>query len=124
MGNTFIECEVLVPGKTACLTCLWQASYLKQVLSTEIKKSCDEYFIEILPKFPAISTFTSVVGGMMVAEATKILTGDKTVDELGYLIRYDLERYEYSMGAVMRNPRCVEIMCKSGYNDYKKNMKK
>ena len=122
MGKTFIECEVLVPGETACLTCLWQESHLKQILTTEVKKSCDEYFIEVLPKFPAISTFTSVVGGMMVAEATKILTKDKALDDLGYLIRYDIEKYEYSMGKVMRNPRCVEIMCKKNYVDYKKKM--
>ncbi|MFW9928542.1 MAG: ThiF family adenylyltransferase [Candidatus Thorarchaeota archaeon] len=118
MGKNFIECEVVKPGETACLTCLWQEKFYKTIINNEVLKSCDEYFFEILPKFPAISTFTSIVAGIMVTEATKILANQLSAEE-GYLIRLNLENYEYSKGSIMRNPSCVETMCRAGYKDYK-----
>lgn len=118
MAKSYIECEVLIPGKTACLTCLWIESYYKSIISEEVKRSCDEFFLEVLPKFPTISTFTSIVGGLMVGEATKIITGELNNEKLGYLIRLNFEKYEYSKGEVMRNPVCVDTMCKAGYKDY------
>jgi molybdopterin/thiamine biosynthesis adenylyltransferase len=119
MGRSFLECEVLIPGETACLTCLWQENYFKEVYNKEIKKSCDEFFLEVFPKFPAISTFTSIVGGIMVGEAAKILTGELSRETFGYLIRLNLEKYEFSKGVIMRNPRCVEKMCAAGYKEHK-----
>ena len=124
MGKSFIECEVLIPSVTACLTCLWLESYYQQIINQEVKKSCDEFFIEILPKFPSISTFTSIIGAMMVAEASKILTGELYPKKLGYLIRLNLEKYEYSKGQIMRNPKCVEMMCRASYKQYIEEMKK
>ena len=126
MALTFIECEVLLPGSTACLTCLWTENYKEKLIKTQVVKSCDEFFIEVLPKFPAISTFTSVVGGIMVTEATKLLVlKEKNAirDKIGtgYIVRYDLNEYEYSRGPVQRNSRCSEAFCRSTYNaeDYK-----
>ena len=124
MGKSFIECEVLIPGDSACLTCLWLESYYQEIVNDEVKMSCDEFFINILPKFPAISTFTSIIGGIMVTEATKILTEELPFNNLGYLIRLNLEKYEYSKGQVMRNTKCVEMMCRAGYKEYIKKMKK
>ena len=127
MALTFIECEVLLPGTTACLTCLWTESYKEKLIKTQVVKSCDEFFIEVLPKFPAISTFTSVVGGIMVAEATKLLVLRDKEDisskiGTGYIIRYDLNAYEFSTGPVLRNSRCSEAFCRITYNveNYKK----
>ena len=127
MALTFIECEVLLPGTTACLTCLWTESYKEKLIKTQVVKSCDEFFIEVLPKFPAISTFTSVVAGIMVAEATKLLVLRDKEDiyakiGTGYIIRYDLNTYEFSTGPVLRNSRCSEAFCRTTYNveNYKK----
>ena len=127
MALTFIECEVLIPGSTACLTCLWTEDYKERLIKTQVIKSCDEFFIEVLPKFPAISTFTSVVGGIMVAEATKLLVLNAEKDiaakvGTGYIIRYDLQTYEFSNGPVMRNSRCSEPFCRTTYDieTYKK----
>jgi len=127
MALTFIECEVLLPGSTACLTCLWTEDYKEKLIKTQVVKSCDEFFIEVLPKFPAISTFTSVVAGIMVAEATKLLVLKEERDKrdmvgTGYIIKYDLQSYEFSNGPVMRNRRCSEPFCRSTYDheDYKK----
>lgn len=121
MALTFVECEVLLPGKTACLTCLWADEYKEKILHKEVVKSCDEFFIEVLPKFPAISTFTSVIGGLMVTEATKLLTltTSEEVEKkigLGYLIRHDLNKYEYSNGPVMRNSKCSEPFCRTTFD--------
>lgn len=123
MAKSYVECEVLIPGETACLTCLWIEDYYSDIINNEVKKSCDEFFLEILPKFPAISTFTSIIGGIMVAESTKILTDQLNRRELGYLIRLNLEKYEYSKGNIMRNPGCVETMCKAGYKNYVTKLK-
>jgi adenylyltransferase/sulfurtransferase len=121
MALTFIECEVLIPGSTACLCCLWTSDYKEQLIKTQVIKSCDEFFIEVLPKFPAISTFTSVVGGIMVSEATKllVLTNKEDLKEkigLGYLIRHDLNDYEYTRGPVMRNAKCSEPFCRGTFD--------
>lgn len=131
MALTFIECEVLIPGSTACLTCLWTEDYKERLIKTQVVKSCDEFFIEVLPKFPAISTFTSVVAGLMVAEATKLLVLSKSEEiqekiGTGYIIRYDFNTYEFSNGPVLRNSRCSEAFCRSTYNveDYKKLWRK
>ncbi|MFV2014512.1 MAG: ThiF family adenylyltransferase [Candidatus Heimdallarchaeota archaeon] len=122
MALTFVECEVLLPGLTACLTCLWTNEYKEQIINKVVRENCDEFFIEVLPKFPAISTFTSVVGGLMVTEATKLLTLPDTKElknmiGIGYLIRHDLKTYEYNKGAIMRNSKCTEPFCRSTYND-------
>lgn len=131
MALTFIECEVLIPGSTACLTCLWTEDYKEKLIKTQVVKSCDEFFIEVLPKFPAISTFTSVIGGIMVSEATKLLVLKDKEDikakvGTGYIIRYDLNEYEYSNGPVLRNRRCSEAFCRSTYSEeeYKNLWKK
>lgn len=121
MALTFVECEVLLPGLTACLTCLWTEDYKERLIKTQVVKSCDEFFIEVLPKFPAISTFTSIVAGMMVAEATKllILSAEDDIQSkvgTGYLIRYDLQAYEFSNGPVLRNSRCCEPFCRTTYD--------
>jgi molybdopterin/thiamine biosynthesis adenylyltransferase len=123
MARSYVECEVLIPGQTACLTCLWLEKYYSEIINDEVKRSCDEFFLEVLPKFPAISTFTSIIGGIMVTEATKILTNEIIPENLGYLIRLNLEKYEYSKGIIMRNPGCVDRMCKAGYKNYITKMK-
>lgn len=126
MGLTFVECEVLIPGVTACLTCLWTEQYKESLIKTHVAKSCDEYFVEVVPKFPAISTFTSVVSAIMAAEAIKLLTLPDTESRkdfvgIGYLIRHDLDKYEYTKGPVMRNMRCTETFCRATFdkNTYK-----
>ena len=87
----------------------------------QVIKSCDEFFIEVLPKFPAISTFTSVVGGIMSSKATKLMVlpdVQSRIDNIGvgYLIRHDLEQYEYTKGYITRNPRCTEPYCTGTFN--------
>ncbi|MHA2365562.1 MAG: ThiF family adenylyltransferase [Candidatus Hodarchaeales archaeon] len=125
MGLTFIECEVLIPGVTACLTCLWTESYKEVILKKEIARSCDEFFIDILPKFPAISTFTSTLGGIIVSETAKILVLPDIKERMnkigvGYLIRHDLNSYEYSKGSILRNiKKCVEPFCTETFNHEK-----
>ena len=121
MARSFVECEVLMPGITACLTCLWTQGYKERLIQKQVAQTCDEFFIDILPKFPAISTFTSVVSGIIVAEATKLLILSDFRDiankiGVGYLIHHDLEEYSYSKGSIMRNKRCVEPFCSGTYD--------
>ena len=33
MALTFVECEVLLPGITACLTCLWTEDYKEKIVN-------------------------------------------------------------------------------------------
>ena len=124
MAKDLIECETVIPGETACLVCLWSENYFQEVINTEVKKNCDEFFIEILPKFPAISTFSSILGGIMVSEAVKLLTGKIKLGGVGYLVRFNLNTYEVTKGNIMRNPRCVEQMCRSGYKVYREKFAK
>ncbi len=123
MGKTFVDVKILIPGITACLVCLWTEDYYSHVFNHQSRIECDKFFVETLPKFPAVSTLTSIVGGIMTAEATKILVGieqwrnDKTWDEqfapnIGKYIRYDIMEHDFSISKLYHNPKCVEIFCK------------
>ncbi|MFX1534684.1 MAG: ThiF family adenylyltransferase [Promethearchaeota archaeon] len=124
MGKTFIEASFLLPGKTACLLCLWSKDYYTAILHRQVQIECSQYFQETLPKFPTISTLTSLVGSIMSTEAIKILVGiEKWQKEgkwlpnlepnLGMTVRYDIRKHEVFTGQILRNPKCVEIMCRN-----------
>ena len=124
MGRSFLEAEVYLPGQTACAVCLWSEDYYRAVMNHQVMIKCDEFFIDTLPKFPMISTLTSIVGGIMSVEATKILISK---DENGHysnitkgqepnfgkMIRYDLRNHELTIGDIMANPKCVDVTCRA-----------
>ncbi len=114
MGRTWCEVTVLVPGRTACLVCLWSGDYLQGVLGDEVRRQCDAFFHETRARFPAISILTSVVGAITSTEVVKLLAGpsDEMVPALGQRIRYDIGRHEFSVHDIVPNPRCVDALCR------------
>ncbi|MFX0094171.1 MAG: ThiF family adenylyltransferase [Candidatus Hodarchaeota archaeon] len=129
MGKTFVEASFLLPGKTACLLCLWRKEYYTAILHQQVQKECFEFFHEILPLFPTISTLTSLVGSIMSTEAIKILAGLKTWQKegkwlpklepnLGMIVRYDTRKHDVFTGKILRNPKCVELMCRTHINEF------
>ncbi|NHK32795.1 MAG: hypothetical protein FK730_15705 [Asgard group archaeon] len=124
MGRSNVEVQVYYPGKTACAVCLWSEDYYRAIMNHQIALKCDEFFIETLPKFPMISTLTSIVGGIMSVEATKVLISQDnkggyseiTKDQepnFGNMIRYDLRNHEFIYGNIMPNPKCVDVTCRA-----------
>jgi len=118
MGRTWAETTVLVPGRTACLVCLWSRDYLERVLGDEVRRSCDEFFLRARRAFPAISVLTSVVGGITSTEVVKLLAGatDDMPPALGKRIRYDLGTHDVGMHDIVPNPQCVDAMCRKRRN--------
>jgi len=114
MGRTWAEVSLLVPGRTACLVCLWSEAYLKSVLGDEVRRKCDEFFHATRQVFPAISVLTSVAGGITSTEVVKVLAG--TTDEMapatGKRIRYDIGTHECIVSNIVPNERCVDAMCR------------
>jgi molybdopterin/thiamine biosynthesis adenylyltransferase len=114
MGRTWAEVRVLVPGRTACLVCLWSAAYARDVLQTKVKEDCDEFFARTRERFPSISVLTSIVGGMASTEVAKLLADapDDLPPALGKLIRYDIREHEMTVGDVAPNAQCVDALCR------------
>ena len=114
MGRTWAEVSVLVPGRTACLVCLWSEAYAQSVLVEEVKAECDEFFERVRPIFPSISVLTSIVGGIASTELAKLLanTPDDLPPALGKRIRYDIRRHDLDVAEILPNPRCVDAMCR------------
>ncbi|MGC9778333.1 MAG: ThiF family adenylyltransferase [Candidatus Heimdallarchaeota archaeon] len=124
MGRSFLEVQVYHPGKSACPVCLWSEDYYRAIMNHQVALNCDEFFIETLPKFPMISTLTSIVGGIMSVEATKVLISrdekgtysDVTKGQepnFGKMIRYDLRNHEFIFGDILANPKCVDVTCRA-----------
>ncbi|MCK5045821.1 MAG: ThiF family adenylyltransferase [Candidatus Heimdallarchaeota archaeon] len=124
MGKSFIEAQIYHPGITACAVCLWSEDYYQAIMNHQVVLSCDEFFVETLPKFPMISTLTSIVGGIMSVEATKVLVSsdgkggysDVTKGQepnFGKMIRYDLRDHEMIFANIMPNPKCVDVSCRA-----------
>ncbi|NHJ48028.1 MAG: hypothetical protein FK733_09595 [Asgard group archaeon] len=124
MGRSNVEVQVYHPGKTACAVCLWSEDYYQAIMNHQVALKCDEFFIETLPKFPMISTLTSIVGGIMSVEATKVLISrdkkggysDVTKGQepnFGRMIRYDLRDHEFIFGNILPNPKCVDVTCRA-----------
>ncbi len=124
MGRSFLEAEIYLPGDTACAVCLWSEDYYRSIMTHQVTLKCDEFFIDTLPKFPMISTLTSIVGGIMSVEATKILISSDGTGKypnitkgqepnFGKMIRYDLRNHELTIGNIMPNPKCVDVTCRA-----------
>ncbi len=124
MGKSFIEAQIYHPGITACAVCLWSEDYYQAIMNHQVILKCDEFFVETLPKFPMISTLTSIVGGIMSVEATKVLVSsdgkgkysDITKGQepnFGKMIRYDLRDHDMIFANIMPNPKCVDVTCRT-----------
>jgi len=124
MGKSFIEAQIYHPGITACAVCLWSEDYYQAIMNHQVVLSCDEFFVETLPKFPMISTLTSIVGGIMSVEATKVLVSSDGKGEysdvtkgqepnFGKMIRYDLRDHEMIFADIMPNLKCVDVSCRA-----------
>jgi len=124
MGRSFLEVEVYLPGKSACAVCLWSEDYYRSIMNHQVALKCDEFFIDTFPKFPMISTLTSIVGGIMAVEATKVLISQDEEGmysnitkgqepNFGKMIRYDLREHEMTFGDIMPNPKCVDVTCRA-----------
>jgi adenylyltransferase/sulfurtransferase len=131
MGRSFIEVEVYLPAQTACAVCLWSEDYYRSIMNHQVVLKCDEFFVETLPKFPMISTLTSIVGGIISVEATKILISKDDIGgytnitkgqepNFGTMIRYDLRTHDLSFGKIMANPKCVDVTCRARRKKEKK----
>jgi len=107
--------QVVIPPSSACLQCRWR-SLSADILSK--KYSCaGEVMAVFEPKVPALSTSTSVIGGIQAREAIKILQNIDyyrknkkwpegiVVLENKYLY-YDGERNIYDITNVSINPNC------------------
>jgi len=114
MGRTWAEVSVVIPGRTACLVCLWSQDYLRSVLGDEVRRKCDEFFQEARVRFPAISVLTSLVGGISSTEIVKLLAGspDELPPAVGKRIRYDVRHHELAVQELIPNPQCVDAMCR------------
>lgn len=124
MGKDFVQVDILYPPHTACLVCPWTQSYANTVLEEKVKQKCDEYFINILPKFPMISFVTSFVGAIIATEAVKILTLEninykingkdkkKELPLFGKSIIYNLNTHKSQVLSILPNPKCVEPLCR------------
>ncbi|NHJ03513.1 MAG: hypothetical protein EAX90_01720 [Candidatus Heimdallarchaeota archaeon] len=124
MGKSFLEVEIYLPGITACAVCLWSEDYYQSVMNHQVRVKCDEFFIDTLPKFPMISTLTSIVGGIMSIEITKILVSSDGKGQypnitkgqepnFGKMIRYDLRNHEMTIGGILPSPKCVDVTCRA-----------
>ncbi|HUU77083.1 MAG TPA: ThiF family adenylyltransferase [candidate division Zixibacteria bacterium] len=124
MGKSFLEVEIYLPGVTACAVCLWSEDYYQSVMNHQVRVKCDEFFIDTLPKFPMISTLTSIVGGIMSVEITKILISSDgkgrypnitkgQEPNFGKMIRYDLRNHELTIGGILPSPKCVDVTCRA-----------
>lgn len=118
MARTFVEVRTAVPHETSCLVCHWDEAYFQRVMAEEVRKQCDEFFVETVPRFPAIAVLNSLVGGMMSVEIVKLLAyaGDEQeplAPSSGKLLRYDVAKQSSFCAEVSRNPECVEVMCRS-----------
>jgi len=114
MGRTWAETSVLVPGRTACLVCLWSEEYLRAVLGEAVRRKCDEFFHQTRAKFPTISVLTSLVGAISSTEIVKLLAGapDELPPATGRRIRYDIRQHDFTIQTLLPNPRCVDAMCR------------
>ena len=115
MGRTWAEVSVLVPGKTACLVCLWSEDYLASVVGEVVGRECDEFFARSVEKFPTISVLTSLVGALSSVELVKLLARDPEAlpPATGKRIRYDIRTHDLSVQAVTANAECVDAMCRA-----------
>jgi len=123
MGREFVQVDVLFPPYTACLTCSWSEDYYRQIIQGAVYEKCDNFFIDTLPKFPAISFATSLVGAIMSVEIVKILVGlskfkkDRKWEPnfeplVGMSIKYDFVKHNISLYKLNKNPDCVEPLCR------------
>jgi adenylyltransferase/sulfurtransferase len=128
MGRTFIEVQVLLPKTTSCLVCSWSKEYTESFFQNVVKESCDNFFKKSVEKFPSISILNSIIGGIISSEAVKILVGiDRWqgdgiweidhIPALGEIIRYDIKTHDFSVGKIIRNPRCIEVFCRQLYSN-------
>lgn len=120
MGVGFVEVSTLLPGRTACLCCLWDEEHLRYVTSMEPAEECDRVMPEQIQASPALATLTSILGGLVADRLIRLLTLDTASGErdndsrvlLGRIARFDLKRLEITNGEILMNPRCVDAMCR------------
>jgi len=114
MASTWVEASVLIPGRTACLVCLWSQDYLESVLREDVARKCDDFFQETRVKFPTISCLTALVGAISSTEVVKLLAGASggMHPAIGQRIRYDVRRHDLSAQDIVPNPACVDAVCR------------
>jgi adenylyltransferase/sulfurtransferase len=123
-GRSFLEVQTLLPGVTPCMLCCWGEEYFENLVRRIARESCDEFFHRTAEHFPAISVLNSLTGAIMAGEAAKILVGlpgwrrdgaweEDHVPFLGKGLRYDIRAHEFDLAPLRRNPKCVEVFCRS-----------
>lgn len=121
MGRGFVEVSVLVPGVTACLCCLWEEEYAKEIIGRDVAGKCDEFFTQQVEAAPSLATLTTVAGGMIADQVVKAILPFDTAQEVthnssrsavGRMLRLDLDRLEFTCGQVLINPKCVDAVCR------------
>ena len=120
MARDFIDFSVHVPPYTSCLVCSWREDHLKHV--QKVFASCDEFFEQVVPKFPTISTYTSIVGGFMSHMAIEVIVhGDEWTQNvdfatknspLGKYFRFNFNTWQMETAYIMPNPQCIEPFCR------------
>jgi molybdopterin/thiamine biosynthesis adenylyltransferase len=124
IGRTFCEVQFLIPGKTACLLCLWGERYHDSLMKERVREACNPFFERARESFPALGVVGSMAADLAATEAIKWLSGSSSRERegkwpegfepaIGESIRFDLGTYVCRRGPILRNPRCVEIFCRS-----------
>ncbi|MBI4615046.1 MAG: ThiF family adenylyltransferase [Planctomycetes bacterium] len=116
MGRTLCQVQALLPPETACLACLWSKEYHERLMSELARESCDEFFLRAVESFPALPVVSSIAGALAAAAVLPFLAGDSGgfAARPGRAIRFDLATGTAFEGEVLKNPECVEILCRRG----------
>jgi molybdopterin/thiamine biosynthesis adenylyltransferase len=114
LGRTFCQVQTLSPPATACLVCLWSAEYAERLFAEVLREACDDFFERNVESFPALGVLSSIAGALAATRILGLLAGPEIAfaAPVGHAIRFDLARMESSEGEVVRNPHCVEILCR------------
>jgi molybdopterin/thiamine biosynthesis adenylyltransferase len=123
MGADFTQLRVLELPDSACLVCGWTPALRDAVTAQHRHDACVDFVARSRSIFPAVATQTSLVCAQMAIEAIRILTGLPQRRQtgrwpaadgpaIGRLIRYDTATHAQSVASIMRNPRCVDPVCR------------
>ena len=114
LGRTFCQVRTLEPPSTACLVCLWSAEYAERLFAEILREACDEFFERSVEAFPALGVLSSIAGSLAATRVLGLLSEPEAAfsSPAGRAIRFDLARMETTEGEVLRNPQCVEILCR------------
>ncbi len=109
-GRDFVEVRVHPNTDSACLCCSFSEVYKESLLKEHVRAHCNDFVSSTMQEFPAISTLNSLVASLMVSEWMKCASNDT---KEGYSLRLGINDYTFNKLKLIRNPKCVEPLCRS-----------